>query len=112
MYDTNFHTMDKQEFINQVFEQARAARLVKTRADFATLLDINRASLSAALNGNERYLTDSLEKKVKEFQETHFSDDGNVYTKGTLPVIPTEAMAGTLGEFADSVNAYECERLI
>lgn len=104
--------MDKQEFINQVFEQARAARLVKTRADFATLLDINRASLSAALNGNERYLTDSLEKKVKEFQETHFSENGDVYTKGTLPVIPTEAMAGTLGEFADSVNAYECERMI
>lgn len=101
-----------QEFINQVFEQARAGRLVKTRADFADLLEINRSSLSAAMNGNEKYLTDSLEKKVRRFKEEHLSDAGDVLQKGTLPVIPTEAMAGTLGEFAESVHAYDCERMI
>jgi SOS-response transcriptional repressor LexA len=104
--------MDTQELINQVFEQARMARLVKTRADFADLLDINRSSLSAAMNGNEKYLTDSLEKKVRKFHETHLSEDGDALKKGTLPVIPTEALAGTLGEFADSVHLYECERMI
>ena len=51
----NLYTMDTQEYINQVFEQARAAKLVKTRADFADLLEINRSSLSAAMNGNEKY---------------------------------------------------------
>ena len=100
------------DYINEVFEQARASKLVKTRADFADLLDINRSSLSAAMNGNEKYLTDSLEKKVKRFQEAHFSGDGDMINRGTLPVIPIEAMAGTLGEFADSVHAYECERMI
>lgn len=101
-----------QEFINQVFEQARAGRLVKTRADFADLLEINRSSLSAAMNGNEKYLTDSLEKKVRRFKDEHLSEAGDVLQKGTLPVIPTEAMAGTLGEFAESVQAYDCERMI
>jgi phage repressor protein C with HTH and peptisase S24 domain len=86
--------------------------MVKTRAEFADLLEINRSSLSAALNGNEKYLTESLERKVRSFQETHFSEDGSMAPKGTLPVIPTEAMAGTLGEFADSVHAYDCERMI
>lgn len=104
--------MDMQEFINQVFEQARAGRLVKTRADFADLLEINRSSLSAAMNGNEKYLTDSLEKKVRRFKDEHLSEAGDVLQKGTLPVIPTEAMAGTLGEFAESVQAYDCERMI
>ena len=104
--------MDTKEFVNQVFELARAAKLVKTRADFADLLDINRSTLSAAMNGNEKYLTDSLEKKVRKFYETNFSGEGDLFQKGTLPVIPTEAMAGTLGEFADSVNAYDCERMI
>ena len=104
--------MELQEYINQVFELARTAKMVKTRAEFADLLEINRSSLSAALNGNEKYLTDSLERKVRRFQETHFSDDGSMAPKGTLPVIPTEAMAGTLGEFADSVHAYDCERMI
>lgn len=108
----NLYTMDSKEYINQVFEQARAAKLVKTRADFADLLEINRSSLSAAMNGNEKYLTDSLEKKVRKFQETHFTGDGDMMPKGTLPVIPIEAMAGTLGEFAESVHAYDCERII
>ena len=104
--------METREFINQVFEQARAAGFVKTRADFADVLGINRSSLSAAMNGNEKYLTDSLEKKVKTFYDEHFSDGGEVLTKGTLPVIPTEAMAGTLGEFAESIHAYDCERMV
>ena len=52
-------------------------------------------------------------KKVEKFYEENFDpNDGSIMTKGTLPVIPTEAMAGTLGEFADSVNAYDCERMI
>jgi SOS-response transcriptional repressor LexA len=64
------------------------------------------------MNGNEKYLTDSLIAKVSKFYEENFDGSGNKMNKGTLPVIPTEAMAGTLGEFEDSVHAYECERMI
>lgn len=104
--------MDKQERLIFVFEQSRAAGLVKTQKDFAAILGINRAGLSAAINGNETYLTDNLLKKVNKFYEENFDGEGDAFTKGTLPVIPTEAMAGTLGEFADSVHLYDCERMI
>jgi SOS-response transcriptional repressor LexA len=104
--------MDKQERLIFVFEQSRAAGLVKTQKDFAAILRINRAGLSAAMNGNETYLTDNLLKKVNKFYEENFDGEGSKMTKGTLPVIPTEAMAGTLGEFADSVHLYDCERMI
>lgn len=104
--------METQEFINNVFEQARAAKIVKTRADFADALEINRSSLSAAMNGDERYLTENLLKKVRAYYETYLSDCVSTVPRVTLPVIPTEAMAGTLGEFEDSVHAYECERMI
>jgi SOS-response transcriptional repressor LexA len=104
--------MDKQERLIFVFEQSRAAGLVKTQKDFAAILRINRAGLSAAMNGNETYLTDNLLKKVNKFYEENFDREGSKMTKGTLPVIPTEAMAGTLGEFADSVHLYDCERMI
>lgn len=105
--------MDKQARLTFIFEQARAAGFAKTQKDFAALLEINRAALSAALNGNDTYLTDNLMRKVEKFYEENFDPiDGSKMTKGTLPVIPTEAMAGTLGEFADSVNAYDCERMI
>ena len=86
--------------------------MVKTQGDFAAILEINRNVLSAALNGNPKYMTDSLLKKAEKFYEQNFGNDGNPAPKGTLPVIPTEAMAGTLGEFADSVQAYECERMV
>lgn len=104
--------MDKKERLKFVFEQARSAGLARSQRDFATLLDINENVLSAALNGNERYLTDNLLKKVNRFFEENFSGDGEVFAKGTLPVIPIEAMAGTLGEFADSIHAYDCERMV
>lgn len=104
--------MDKQERLTFIFEQARAAGFAKTQKDFATLLEINRAVLSAAMNGNETYLTDNLMRKVEKFYEDNFDVDGSKLTKGTLPVIPTEAMAGTLSEFAESVKMYDCERMI
>lgn len=104
--------MKRQERLTFIFEQARVSGLAKTQGDFAKILDINRSVLSAAMNGNETYLTDNLMRKVERFYAENFDSDGGKMTKGTLPVIPTEAMAGTLGEFADSVQAYDCERMI
>ena len=104
--------MNRQERLTFIFEQARAAGLAKTQGDFAKILDINRSVLSAAMNGNETYLTDNLMRKVDKFYEENFDSDGSRVTKGTLLVIPTEAMAGTLGEFAESVHTYECERMV
>lgn len=104
--------MDKKERLIYIFEQVRAAGFAKTQKDFADLLEINRSGLSAAMNGDERYLTESLINKAEKFFAAHISESGEVIKKGTLPVIPTEAMAGTLGEFAESIHAYDCERMV
>lgn len=104
--------MESQEFITHAFEQARAAGFVKNQKEFADLLGINRSSLSAAMNGNGKYMTASLVRKIKSFYDEHFSGEGDPLVKGTLPLIPTEAMAGTLGEFAESIKSYDCERMI
>lgn len=106
--------MDKRDTLITIFEQVRSAGFVKTQRGFAQLLDINEHALSAAMNGNEKYLTDSLIRKAEKFYMDNIRKDegGIISTKGTLPVIPTEAMAGTLGEFAQSVKAYDCERMI
>lgn len=105
--------MDKKETINYLFEQIRSAGYCKTQRDFAAILGINEKGLSSAMNGNEKYLTDSLVKKVTKFYEENVSKEGlKTPAAKTLPVIPTEAMAGTLGEFADSIHSYDCERMI
>ena len=105
--------MDKKETINYLFEQIRSAGYCKTQRDFAAILGINEKGLSSAMNGNEKYLTDSLVKKITKFYEENVSKEGlKTPASKTLPVIPTEAMAGTLGEFADSIHSYDCERMI
>lgn len=103
--------MDKKETINYLFEQIRSAGLARTQRDFAALLGINEKGFSAAMNGNEKYLTDSLVSKVTKFYEENVQS-ASASQSQTLPVIPTEAMAGTLGEFADSIHEYDCERMI
>ena len=97
-------------YIVESFNTLRIKGIVKTQGDFASLLGISERSLSAAKNGNEGYLTDNLIEKVKSLMNEHVKDDEN---KGlSIPILPIEAMAGTLGEFAESVHAYDCERLV
>lgn len=106
--------MDKVDTLRTIFEQARTARIVKSQREFASLLEINENVLSSALNGNEKYLTDNLIKKAIKFHKENLGGDLSmpVAPSETLPVIPTEAMAGTLGEFADQIKEYDCERMV
>jgi SOS-response transcriptional repressor LexA len=110
----NLYTMDKLDTLRTIFEQARAARIVKSQRDFASVLEINENVLSAALNGNEKYLTENLIKKAIKFHTDNLGGDiaSPAQPQESLPVIPTKAMAGTLGEFADQIKEYDCERMI
>lgn len=101
--------------ITRAYDTFLASGVIKNRGEFASLIDVNRSGLSLAMNGNETYLTDSLVGKVMaKMRELGFCSDPDALPapSGVLPVIPVEAMAGTLGEFASSVKDYECERMI
>ena len=100
---------EKMSIVERAFRQLQAEGKVKTQGDFARLLGVSQNTISAAKNGDPRYLTPSLVSKIDYLLE-HSSDEQT--TSRMLPVIPTEAMAGTLGEFAESVHTYECERMI
>ena len=102
--------MDKKETLIHLFEQIRSAGLARTQRDLAASLGINEKGFSAAMNGNEKYLTDSLIAKVTKFYEENVEQMST--PAPTLPVISTEAMAGTLSEFAESVKLYDCEMMI
>lgn len=62
---------EKQDYLRKIFVAAMAAGLCKTQKEFAELLEIDRTGLSAAMNGNEKNLTDSLIKKVRRFAQEH-----------------------------------------
>lgn len=101
-------TSDKIDLITAASQQLRAAGTVKTQGDFARILGISQSTLSAAKNGDERYLTKSLVERVQALT----SPSQQFPSATSILVIPTEAMAGTLGEFSTSIAAYDCERII
>ena len=55
---------DKKQRLNEVFEYLRAFRGIHTQSDFAIAIRVTRPALSAAMNGNEAYLTKNLFQKI------------------------------------------------
>lgn len=56
---------NKKDYIEQVFFAARLQGLCKTQKEFAELLGMNPSSISNALQGKERYLTDNIVRRVQ-----------------------------------------------
>ena len=102
---------EMQNYLRQIFRQAVGSGKCDTIKEFAALVGVDRSGLSSAMNGSERHLTDSLVKKVQAFEQT-LQNPAPDSTLETILVIPTGARAGTLGDFAESVHAYDCERMI
>jgi len=95
--------------LRNIYQNALDSGRVTSQRDFANTLGINEKVLSAAINGNERYLTASLLAKAMRFEAE--GCDTNVEQERIL-VIPTGARAGTLADFSDAVKDYECERIV
>ena len=104
---------DKQAFIEDAFNTLRVRGVIKTYQDFAKLIGISKNSMSAAKNGNETYLTDSLIAKVQSALDYYTATPtGEEIEQEMVLVIPTGARAGTLADFATSISAYDCERMV
>lgn len=58
---------EKLHILTTGYNKLRKAGVIKTWTDMADVLNVNRSGLSAAKNGNEKYLTDSLVSKVEMF---------------------------------------------
>lgn len=54
----------KQDILKEVYEHLRAYHGLHTQTEFAAALHITRPVLSAAMNGNEAYLTKNLFQKI------------------------------------------------
>ena len=99
---------EKLQILNECFADAVRNGRAKTRKDFANLYGINPSSLSAAFNGDAKYLTDNL---IGRLMADMPPTDKEIEQEMVL-VIPTGARAGTLADFASSILAYDCERMV
>ena len=56
--------MTKKDRLKEVYKYVRSHYPIHTQAEFAKSLRYNRSYISSAMNGNEKYLTDSLFKNI------------------------------------------------
>lgn len=99
---------EKLQILNECYAESVRAGRAKTRKEFANLYGINPSSLSAAFNGDDKYLTDNLiGRLMKDLPLTPTEIEQEM-----VLVIPTGARAGTLADFSISTEAYECERMV
>lgn len=105
--------MENLNILQEAFEYLRFRKIVKSQKEFAKLIGTSENSLSRALKGDEAYLTPNLIAKVqsvyKYYDTTPTQEE---FEQETILVIPTGARAGTLGDFAESNAAYDCERMV
>lgn len=114
--------MERVDIIRTAFNKLRSNGIVKSQREFAQLLGLTEGTISKALKGEKNYASDIMIARInalmfEKFGETPEWDKEPVPETGggeplTLPVIPTKAMAGTLGEFSQGIKEYDCERMI
>lgn len=65
----------RQQQLRSIYDHLRSIGRVHTQKEFATSLQMNDESLSAALNGKKQYLTDNLFRKIGYYYGDVFSRD-------------------------------------
>jgi len=85
---------------------------VKSKAEFADFVGVNRSTMSSAFGGNEQYLTDKLVAKVIGAVRVGEAVGVTQIEPETLPILPIGARAGTIQDWADAIHEYDCERIV
>ena len=81
---------NKQKRLHEVYDHLRRWYGIHTQTDFANSMRYSRNAISLALNGNEKYLTDSLFKNICEAYPGVFDLDYLLTGDGQLLTIEEE----------------------
>ena len=81
---------ERQKRLIEVYEHLRRYFGIHTKTGFAEAIQYGRTSMSAAMNGDEKYLTDSLFKNICEAYPGVFNLDYLLTGKGSLLTIEEE----------------------
>lgn len=88
---------DKKDYITRIYKEARLRGLCHTQGEFAQLLGMNQSTISNALKGDEKYLTDNFIRRVKAWAGQMLTERGNETTmQAPAPDIVIPAATATL----------------
>ena len=79
---------EKKDKLNSLFTQLYSSGKVHTKKQFAELLGMSYSNIVMAMNGDERYLTDKLIKRVEQILEkpnieVHASGNSNTVIRSS-----------------------------
>lgn len=119
--------------LGKCIDLLRLNGIARTQADIAKELDYSRANVSAAINGNPRYLTEPFLKRFAKVYGDYINEEWLLTGEGemfkhreaewvddsetseskveTRPRIPVDASAGFLSGIAEGVKPHECEQV-
>lgn len=91
-------TEQKMMIFNDSFVKLRTLGVIKNYQDFAKILGVSKNSISAAKNGNEGYLTDSLISKIQGImmQYEEREDDANIQAAKNSPMMISKSRPANL----------------
>lgn len=101
----------KLEQLIAYYTDLRVAGKIRNKKEFAELIGVNYTGLTRAMNGDEQYLTDSLLSRVTAVM-TKEEQPVVPVLPDTVPLLPTSARGGLIGDFAEAIQEYQCERVI
>ena len=101
--------MNKLAQLNELYAELREQGRVHNQNDLADFAGVHRSTISAALAGNPKYLTESLISKIVKAMEAQPAEDACAVR---VPLLPVEAHGGSLVDFADAVNDFDCELVV
>ena len=97
--------IERQKRLIEVYEHLRRYFGIHTKTGFAEAIQYGRTSLSAAMNGDEKYLTDSLFKNICEDFPGVFNLDYLLTGKGDLLTVEEDVKSTELGQMPTQPSA-------
>lgn len=91
---------EKIAYLNRIYSLARARGLCKKQGEFAALLGMNASTISGAMQGKERYLTDNFLRRVSVWAQQMGLEEG------TEPVRPAKPKEPDIVIPAATANLY------
>lgn len=102
--------MNLYERLISVYNDLRDGGRIHSQRDFARLLGASDTTVSKALKQDPSYLTPSLVKRAEALLQEPPAEEPEAET--AVLVIPYEARGGTIGDFVQGVQEYDCEKII
>ena len=95
---------ERQKRLIEVYEHLRRYFGIHTKTGFAEALHYGRTSLSAAMNGDNNYLTDNLFKNICEAYRGVFNLDYLLTGKGELLTVEEDVCAEDFNKMSSTLD--------